>query len=60
MIVCAVLFMAGGALSLLTIRSRLETQLSAVSETQSSRRPNTLTHCGVGAPPLAGLVPDGQ
>jgi EmrB/QacA subfamily drug resistance transporter len=60
MIVCAVLFTVGGALSFLTIRSRLETQPSADSETQSSRRPNTLTHCGVGAPPLVGLVPDDQ
>ena len=54
MIICAVLFVAGGVLSLLTIRAplteRADTELGAEPLPPAASGPRL--HCGVGAPPL--------
>ena len=54
MIICAVLFVAGGVLSLLTIRAPLterpDTELGAEPLPPAASGPRL--HCGVGAPPL--------
>jgi MFS family permease len=52
MVVCAVLFAAGGVLSLLTIRAPLTQHHDPGPDARSTARGPGL-HCGVGAPPLA-------
>lgn len=54
MIICAVLFVTGGLLSLLTIRAPLTERAEA-----EPAAPGPRLHCGVGAPPLTDAAPTG-
>ena len=53
MILCAVLFAAGGVLSLLTIRAPLTEHHDPGPDVPVHRPSGPGLHCGVGAPPLA-------